>query len=73
MSRIDVRHVTHEYDADGAARIRLPPPLRERHQPVAQELVDRPFVPVDGLGHEPQRPVQQLVHRLRAESFSEAG
>ena len=45
----------------------------ERHEPVAEELVHGSLVSVDGLGHEPQHAVHDLVHRLRLEPGRELG
>ena len=43
----------------------------ERHQPIAQELVDRSLVTMDGLGHERQRLIHELVHRLRTQALGQ--
>lgn len=45
----------------------------EGHQAVPQELVDSPVVAMDGLGHEAQGPVHDLVHGLRVQALSQPG
>ena len=44
----------------------------ERHQSIAQELVDGSFVAVDGLRHQPEGLVHDLVHPFGAELFRQS-
>jgi hypothetical protein len=45
---------------------------KERHQSISEKLVDGSLVPVDGLRHQPEGFVHDLVHPFRAELFRQA-
>ena len=63
-----------ERGVDGAERMILQRDggAEQRHQPIAEELVHRALVAVDGLGHEPQDAVHDLRNGALAKFTPEA-
>jgi hypothetical protein len=45
----------------------------QSHQPIPEELIDRPLVALDGLGHELERPIHDLVHDFRVQLLRKSG
>jgi hypothetical protein len=43
------------------------------HETVAEELIHGALVAVDGVRHQPQEPVHELVHGLRVQLLSQLG